>query len=104
MPTVCGLELPGVIVSCEALRPGELDDHFRLPPHASVARDEPFFAGPLQARLITYAFESPHREPWTVTNVWVQAPGRVYRFHAFPRGKEPIDYESVLRCLSETFV
>jgi hypothetical protein len=104
MPMVFRLELPGVIVSCEALRPGELDDHFRLSPHASVARDEPFFAGPLQARLITFAFDSPHREPWTVTNVWVQAPGRVYRFHAFPRGKEPIDYESVLRSLSETFV
>ena len=104
MPMVFGLELPGVIVSGEALRPVELSDQFRLPPQASVARDEPFLAGPLQARLITFSFESPHRGPWTVTNAWVQAPGRIYRFHAFPRGKEPVDLESLLRSIAETFV
>ncbi|HVW02538.1 MAG TPA: hypothetical protein VHB77_19435 [Planctomycetaceae bacterium] len=104
MPMVFGIEMPEVLVRCEALRPGELDSHFRLPPHASVARDEAFFAGPLQARLISLRIEGPHRDPWTVTNAWVQAPGRLYQFHAFPRGRDPVDVELVLRSVAETLL
>jgi hypothetical protein len=95
----------GQIAFCEAVRPGQIEERFKLFPGVIVTEDENFFVGPLPARRLV---RQTIGQQWTMTQhlIVVQAPRAFYCFwlgHWPGREALPPEAPTKLRELADSF-